>query len=138
MKWTTELGGSKNNCKYPIGFNNYVMTWDSLNAQLHGANEQSKETDSIYNAYKTFIRIRKENPVLARGKVVNHYTTGSVVCYSVQDANSEVLVYVNATKTDALANYSVPAGATLLYGNGMTGTNSNRVPAYSILIYKVK
>ncbi len=138
MKWTTQLSGSKNNCNYPIGFNNYVMTWDSLNAQLHGANEQSKETDSIYNTYKTFIRIRKENPVLARGKVVNHYTTGSVVCYSVQDANSEVLVYVNATKADALANYAVPAGATLLYGNGMTGNNSNRVPAYSILVYKVK
>ena len=37
MKWTTELDGSDYNCKYPIGFNNYVMTWDTLNSQLASA-----------------------------------------------------------------------------------------------------
>lgn len=138
MKWTTDLKGSRYNCQYPIGFNNYTMTWDALNTQLHGAAEQSKEQGSIYNVYKSLIKIRKENPVFARGKVVNHYTTGSVICYSVQNAESEVLVYVNASKADALTNYAVPSGATLLYGSGMTGTSSNRVPAYSMLIYKVK
>ncbi|MDE7329797.1 MAG: hypothetical protein K2N30_01705 [Clostridia bacterium] len=137
MKWTTALEGSSYNCNYPIGFNNYVMTWDSLNAQLHGAAEQSAEENSILNAYKAFIKIRKENPVLARGKVVNHYTTGSIICYSVQDGESEILVYVNAGTADTLSNYIVPSDATLLYGSGMVGT-ANRIPASSILIYKVK
>lgn len=137
MKWTTAFGDSTSNCKYPIGFNNYTMEWDALNAQLHGVAEQKNDETSILYAYKQLIKIRKENPVLARGKVVNRYTSGNVVCYSVQDEDSEILVYVNASKADSIANYAVPEGATLLYGNGMV-TGTKKVPALSMLIYKVK
>ena len=135
MKWTTGVEQSSYNCNYPIGFNNYVMTWDALNMQLAGAEEQSKDVNSIYSVYKAIIQIRRENPVLARGKVVSHTSSGSVICYSVKDDNSEILVYVNAGKADASAGYSVPAGARLLYGNGMS---AEKVPAMSMLIYKVK
>lgn len=138
LKWTESFGGSTYNCRYPIGFNNYTMTWDPLNMQLGGVAEQSADAGSILNSYKSLIKIRKENPVLARGKVVNRYTTGGVICYSVQDAEHEILIYVNAgTNTaGAVCNYAVPAGAQLLYGDGMIG--ANRVPALSMLIYKVK
>ena len=89
------------------------------------------------NAYKSLIKIRKENPVLARGKVINRYTTGGVICYSVTNGDDEILVYVNAGTDDrgAVCNYAVPDGAQLLYGDGMIG--ANRVPALSMLIYKV-
>ncbi len=136
MKWTKELDGSKNNCNYLIGFNNYTMTWDPLNKQLDGVAEQRADNGSILNSYKSLIRIRKENPVLSRGKVVNRYTAGAVICYSVCDDKNEILVYVNATANDAVCNYAVPSGARLLYGNGMTG--SGRVPSMSMQIYKVK
>lgn len=135
MKWTKELDGSESNCRYPIGFNNYVMTWDALNAQLDGVEEQKADANSIYNVYKDLIKIRKENPVLARGKVVSHTTGGSVICYSVVDGDNEILIYVNASGEAAAAEYALPAGATILYGSGLDGVNA---PAMSIQIYKVK
>ena len=135
MKWTKDFEGSGENCKFPMGFNNYTLTWDALNAQLDGVKEQTDDSDSIYSVYKELIKIRKANPVLARGKVVSHTTKSNVVCYSVKDATSEILVYVNACATEQAANYSLPTGARLLFGNGVSGTN---VPATSIQIYKVK
>ncbi len=135
MKWTKDFEGSGENCKFPMGFNNYTLTWDALNAQLDGVKEQTDDSDSIYSVYKELIKIRKANPVLARGKVVSHTTKSNVVCYSVKDATSEILVYVNACATEQAANYSLPTGAKLLFGNGVSGTN---VPATSIQIYKVK
>lgn len=135
MKWSKERGGSENNCYYPMGFNNYMMTWDALNAQLDGVAEQQADANSIYNLYKDIIKIRKENPVLARGKVVSHTASGPVICYSVKDEEHEILVYVNASVTAAAAGYELPAGATLLYGSGLAAAD---VPAMSIQIYKVK
>jgi glycosidase len=135
MKWSKEFDASGENCKYLIGFNDYTMTWDALNAQLDGVNEQAADGNSIYNLYKALIKIRKENSALARGKVVSHTTKSNVVCYSVKDATSEILVYVNACATEQPANYPLPTGSKLLYGSGVTDV---KVPAMSIQIYKVK
>lgn len=135
MKWTKELEGSESNCYYPMGFNNYMMTWDALNAQLDGVAEQSADKNSIYNVYKDIIKIRKANPVLARGKVVSHTVKGNVICYSVQNEDSEILVYVNATNKAQSASYALPATAELLYGSGLDAATA---PAMSIQIYKVK
>ena len=135
MKWTKVLEDSTYNCEYPIGFNNYTMTWDALNMQLDGVAEQAEDEASILNVYKDIIKIRKENSVLARGKVVSHTTGGTIVCYSVKDADSEILIYVNATNEAAEAEYTLPTDAELLYGAGLTGAE---VPAMSIQIYKVK
>lgn len=134
MKWTTELEASEYNCYYPMGFNNYFMTWDVLNAQLHGVEEQSAESDSILNLYKAIIAIRKQNPVIARGKVVSH-TSGAVICYSIVDEDNEILVYVNANNKESEISYSLPSGAQQLYGSGLNG---NKIPAMSVQIYKVK
>ncbi|MBD5585102.1 MAG: hypothetical protein HDQ88_08465 [Clostridia bacterium] len=135
MKWTKVLEDSTYNCEYPIGFNNYVMTWDALNVQLDGVAEQLEDKNSILNVYRDIIKIRKENPVLSRGKVVSHTTGGSVVCYSVTDGQSEILIYVNASKQAQEMSYAVPADATCLYGSELTG---GKVPAMSMQIYKVK
>ncbi|MDE6677142.1 MAG: hypothetical protein K2K12_05470, partial [Clostridia bacterium] len=135
MKWSKELLDSSNNCRYIMGFNNYYMEWDDLNKQLDGVQEQRNDPNSIFNVYKSIIKIRKENPVLARGKVVSHTEGGNVVCYSVTDGTSEILVYVNAATEAAEATYALPAEATLLYGAGLSGKS---VPATSIQIYKVK
>ena len=132
MKWTTELEGSENNCYYPMGFNNYYMTWDALNAQLDGAAEQIADENSIYNVYADIIQIRKEYG-LARGTVVNREVKGDVICYSVIAGEHEIVVYINAGKTAATASYSA-TGFELLYGSGLDGTD---VPAMSIQIYKV-
>lgn len=136
MKWSKEVKGDSFNCQYPIGFNNYVMTWDVLNQKLDGVAEQSLDGNSILNAYKALIAIRKANPVLSRGKVVSHTTSASsVICYSVKDADSEILIYINAYTKPTVCNYAVPAGAQLLYGNA---GSSNIIPASTMLVYKVK
>ena len=135
MKWSKEFDESGDNCKYLIGFNDYTMTWDALNAQLDGVKEQTADQNSIYSVYKELIKIRKENPALARGKVVSHTAKGNVVCYSVKDATSEILVYVNACATPQAANYSLPSDAELLYGSGLA---DSKVPSMSIQIYNVK
>lgn len=142
MKWSAELGGNACNCYYPIGFNNYNMQWDALNAQLAGVAEQRADKNSILNVYKELIRIRKDNPVLSRGKLISHTTSGSVICYSVKDDNHEILVYVNAS--DKTQTVTPPALGTLLYGSGVainvsgSGQYSAAVPAMSMHIYKVK
>ncbi len=135
MKWSKERGGSSFNCYYPMGFNNYMMTWDALNAQLDGVAEQSADANSIYSLYKALISVRRENPVLARGKLTSHTVEGPIICYSVADADNEVLVFVNATSRAAAAEYALPAGAELLYGSGLS---AGAVPAMSVQIYKVK
>jgi glycosidase len=135
LKWTTVLEDSTYNCEYPIGFNNYVMTWDALNAQLPGVAEQAEDENSILNFYKDIIKVRKDNPVLARGKVVSHTTGGKIICYSVTDGESEILIYVNASSEVQTASYKLPADAVKLYGAGL---NEADVPAMSIQIYKVK
>lgn len=135
MKWSTALDGSSSNCYYSMGFNNYMMEWDALNAQLHGVKEQSADSNSILNFYKDIIKIRKENPVIARGKVVSHTGDGdAVICYSITDGTHEILVYVNANAKEASSSYSVPAGAQKLYGDAFSG----KMPAMSMHIYKVK
>ena len=136
MKWSTALDGDESNCYYPMGFNNYYITWDALNAQLHGVAEQSGEADSVLSFYKAVIAVRKANPVLARGTVVSH--TGDlddVICYSVKDSKNEILIYVNANGKASNASYALPSGAQKLFGNGLNGKS---VPAMSMQIYKVK
>lgn len=136
VKWTTEAAGSSYNCYgYPIAFNGYTMQWDSLNTLLAGIAEQKTDENSILNVYKEIIAIRKANPVLARGRVVSHTEAGSVICYSVTDADSEILIYVNASKEALEVSYAVPAGANVLYGNAIGG---GMIPAMSMTVYKVK
>ena len=133
MKWSKEREGSSFNCYYLMGFNNYHIEWDALNAQLDGVAEQATDSNSIYNLYKDIIAIRRANPVLARGTVVNRTTSGGLICFSVKDADHEILVYINATQKAQTASYTVPTGAELLYGNA-----GSSIGAMSISIYKVK
>ena len=131
MKWTAALEGSEYNCKYPIGFNNYVMTWDALNAQLDGVAEQTADETSILNAYKKLIEIRKTYN-LANGKLVSNTTGGNLIDYSIESGTHKVRILVNATNKAI----SVPSSVSgkLVYGASAGGS----VPAMSMLIYEVR
>lgn len=130
MKWTTGLDGSDYNCKYPIGFNNYVMTWDSLNSQLAGAAEQSADANSIYSAYKKVIEIRKKYN-LANGVLVSNTTSGNLIDYTVKSGSHEIRILVNATD-------KAIAFPSKLTGNLIYGTAGSSVAAMSMMIYEVK
>ena len=131
VKWTTALEDSSYNCYYLMGFNNYHIEWDPLNAQLHGVAEQQAEQDSIFNLYKALIAIRKENSALVRGTLDSSKTTDSVIYYTLKDATNEVVVIINiSSKAQAV---TAPSG-TVLYG----GISGGSAAAMSVNIYKVK
>ena len=142
MKWSKVKSDSKYNCEYPIGFGNYVMTWDENNAELDGAKEQKEDANSIYAVYKKLIEIRKANKAFARGKVTNKtqaFQNGqgtALITYSVANADSEYTVYVNASKT-ALDTANSIAG-TFVYSTSGVEPSGNKIPALTLAIYKVK
>ena len=152
MKWTKEKDGDSANCYYNIGFNNYKMTWDTNNMELDGVKEQKLDEDSIYNAYKTLISLRKQYKAFSRGTVknttaafleeVDKYTGQivirgtAVISYTVSDGEQEFAVFVNATGNDALA--SEAASGTLLYSTSGKAAEGKTIPARSLVIYRVK
>lgn len=152
MKWTKEKDGDSANCYYNIGFNNYKMTWDTNNMELDGVKEQKLDEDSIYNAYKTLISLRKQYKAFSRGTVknttaafleeVDKYTGQivirgtAVISYIVSDGEQEFAVFVNATGNDALA--SEAASGTLLYSTSGKAAEGKTIPARSLVIYRVK
>ncbi len=143
MKWTKDFDGDKANCKYEIGFNNYVMEWDELNTKLDGVEEQKADEHSIYNAYKALIEIRKANRAFRSGKVTNLTqpfqggTGDTVIAYSVSNGSSEFYVYVNASTREAHP-YRTPQGTLLYSTSGKTATVQGSIPALTLEIYKVK
>ncbi len=131
MKWSTELEGSKSNCRYLMGFNNYYIEWDALNAQLHGVAEQSADENSVFTAYKKIIEIRKQYG-LARGTLISNTTDGKLVDYTIKSGEKEIRILVNAS-AESIAVPSKVTG-TLIYGNADAG----KVGARSMVIYEVK
>ncbi len=121
MKWSKEKSGDKANCEYEIGFNNYVMTWDANNQKLDGVKEQKEDENSIYQVYKDMIKVRHDHPTLARGTVENKtlkYQQGkgaAIMVYEIKDADHKYVVLVNATNEEKGMQYSLAAGAQLIY-----------------------
>lgn len=121
MKWTKEKAGDRANCEYPIGFNNYVMTWDSLNMNLDGVAEQSRDAGSIYSVYKSMIALRNANKSVFRSGAVKNTTqsfdgqSGTVVIsYEITDnAGNTFEIFVNARSTDSV--FSTAPTGTLIY-----------------------
>lgn len=142
MKWSKDKAGSKYNCEYPIGFSNYVMTWDANNLELDGAKEQKEDANSIYSVYKKLIEIRKTNKAFSRGTVTNttkpfqNGTGETVISYTVADKTSEYAVYVNASTRAAATSKNVTG--TLLYSTSGQGATDRVFPALTLAIYKVK
>ncbi len=140
MKWSKAKSDSKYNCEYPIGFNNYVMTWDANNAALDGVKEQSEDGSSILSTYKALIAMRKAHPTFARGKVENHtmpFQNGrgeSVIVYSVTDAIHEYTVYVNASSRSVVPYYSV--NGELLYSTNGEYTGDASIPAMTLAVFE--
>ena len=141
MKWTKAKEGDSANCYYDIGFNNYKMTWDRFNMELDGVAEQKIDANSIYNAYKSLIALRKQYKAFSRGKVTNNTkpfqngTGDTVICYTVSDKTNTFDVYVNASQSTAYSSHNV-IGELVYSSNG--GATDRVFPALTIAIYKVK
>ena len=79
---------------------------------LGGVNQQLARPDSLLNTYRTLVKIRLQNPEIARGDIVETFNTDDINCagYIVDYDGSRVLVLHNASKEakeitiDAISN----------------------------------
>ena len=142
MKWTKTREGDSANCYYDIGFNNYKMTWDKNNMELDGVAEQKLDENSIYNAYKSLIALRKQYKAFSRGTVTNTtpaFQNGqgqTVISYRVSDGVNEFAVYINASQTPSAPQQAIVG--TLIYSTNGGASEGRLFPALTFAIYQVK
>lgn len=69
---------------------------DAVKMKFESLEEQAEDEDSIYNYYKKAIKIRNQNPEIARGSV-ECLTEGSADGYSVVEGNAESVCVLRKT-----------------------------------------
>ena len=152
MKWSKTVEGSEYNCEYPIGFNNYVMTWDSLNMELDGVAEQLLDENSLLNVYSDFAEIRKSSKAFSRGIVTDLYSqeydsqsVTPIIGYMLQnpdDPNDVYYVFINPTGTATRPNDAdqmdefYESGLQVIYSAGEGWRPGQDMPAYSVAVLK--
>lgn len=99
------------------------------NYNIINAEAELADEDSIFYFYQKLIRLRKELPVIARGKIQFLYPEDDrVIAYRRYDANSELLVLCNFTDEDV--ELTLPeqfAGRSVLLGNDSQRVFGNTV-----------
>lgn len=143
MKWTKDLEDDSANCYYPIGFNNYMMTWDSLNMELDGVAEQKDDTNSIYNVYKQMIALRQQYKALSRGTITNttkSYSNGQgtyIISWEISDGTDTFEIFVNAAQS-AHPFYSTakPTGTLVYTTNSEYTGDTTTMTALTFAIFK--
>ena len=137
MYWTDEA--SPDMCNGPIDMENVEHKFGSLEDQM-------EDPLSIYNYYKMAVRLRNENPEIARGTVsyMNEITDESVCAVEKSYENSSLYILYNITdqeKTVAIDRGSYPYEGIRGYlsTNGETAVldgDDLLLPPYSIVILK--
>lgn len=143
MYWSKD-GSAEGMCKGPADMEDFRMKFDSLE-------EQQEDPTSIYNYVKQVIRIRNQNPAIARGTTayLEQYSgeTNFALTRSYEDST---LLLLGNTSAEAVTvdlsgltvgNRNMAAEEMVLLGELYTGEEtaertgaSIMLPAYSILI----
>ena len=129
-------------CKGPADMDDFQMKFDSLE-------EQQEDPDSIYNYVKQAIRIRNQNPAIARGNTTYLEQYSGEQCFALTRSyeDSTLLLLGNTSAESASVDLTgLTVGNTaaedlVLLGELYTGEESAKregtavtLPAYSILI----
>ncbi len=119
-------------CDGPKDMENVKMKFDSLE-------EQAADADSVYNYVKEVIRLRNQNPEIARGRVTYHETkAGDSVCVISKEyeGNTIVLVFnVGAEAVDVDLS-GIPVGTGTVGGetnDGQSGAGESQVAGLDII-----
>ena len=141
MYWSKDEN-AEGMCKGPADMEDFQMKFDSLE-------EQQEDPDSIYNYVKQVIRIRNQNPTIARGTTayLEQYSGEQCFVMTRSDENSSLLMLGNTsaeTVTVDLTGLTVGSTAAedlVLTGELYTGEETAErtgaeitLPAWSILI----
>ena len=132
-------------CDGPADMEDFEMKYGSLE-------EQAQDASSVYNYYKKAIKIRNQNPEIARGTVdyLEEISDDSVcVLKKTYEASEVLLVFNTGAETQSLSLESVELNGhtvddtsklrgTLVTGEEQVGVEGADVtmPAYSVLVLK--
>ena len=129
-------------CKGPADMEDFQMKFDSLE-------EQQEDPDSIYNYVKQAIRIRNQNPTIARGNTTYLEQYSGEQCFALTKSyeDNTLLLLGNTSAESASVDLTgLTVGDTaaedmVLLGELYTGEESAKreetavtLPAYSVLI----
>lgn len=144
MYWSKD-SSAEGMCKGPADMEDFQMKFDSLK-------EQQEDPDSIYNYVKQVIKIRNQNPVIARGTTTYLEQYSGEQCFaltrSIGDSEDGTLLLLGNTSAEpvtidltGLAVGETPAEDLTLLGELYTGEEAAErngavitLPAYSILV----
>ncbi len=92
----------------------------------------------LHKYYKTLIKIRKENPILSHGDIRFLEMEGKAISYKRFDANSEIIVLLNAGYEGY--KFHVPKGTylNLLTNKNLNGTEIDVAPLSGMILKKAK
>ena len=144
MYWSKD-SSAEGMCKGPADMEDFQMKFDSLK-------EQQEDPDSIYNYVKQVIKIRNQNPAIARGTTTYLEQYSGEQCFaltrSIGDSEDSTLLLLGNTSVEpatidltGLAVGETPAEDLTLLGELYTGEETAEcsgavitLPAYSILV----
>ena len=105
----------------------YNTAWNpfgnNVNEKTVPLDAQMVDADSLYNVYKNMIRVRKENPVLKNGGIMEVDTgVKAVIAYTRFDENANVLIIHNTLDREIAMNIILGSGFGIIYAQDEENT----------------
>ena len=98
--------------------------------------EQMKDPSSIYNHYKKWIKLRKDNSTLASGRLeFMHQESPGLLSYKISDADHEYQIMHNIT--DILVSVQMPTGSQLV-SEKVSTFGDFTLGSYQSAVFKIK
>lgn len=100
-----------------------------------GVDEQLKDKNSLLNFYKRIIKIKNQNPAIARGRITEQIDLGkkTLGAYKVQYGDSQVIIVHNMGTTGKTVNMPKTLGYTELRGDLVAGEVTDGTQPYITL-----
>ncbi len=117
--------------------------WDSTNLKPGDGvslEEEKNDDSSLFNFYKTIIKLRKEHDALSAGSYHNaENDNGSVFSFLRDDGKNKVLVAVNLSPEKQTANLKLPAAEySSVYGKNAITQNKFDLMPYEISVWTIR
>jgi alpha-amylase len=115
--------------------NTYVKPNDGISLE-----EQRADKNSLYNFYKTIIKLRKNNPALASGSYKNAVNNNDhVFSFIREDGQDKVLVAVNLSNSHQKVSLTMPAASySVLYSRTVITQNNFELTPYEIAVWSIR
>jgi glycosidase len=126
-----------------VWYKNSGAWWDNTNIKADDGvslEEEQNDNTSLFNFYKTLIRLRQSNSALSTGSYKNaENDNGSVFSFLRDDGKNKTLVAVNLSGEKQNVNLKLPAGGYFaIYGKAAISQNHFELLPYGISVWTSK